>query len=346
MLLIQNFIKIHPYKYSRTGQKQAKNAGFKTRFIPNVYDFEYMQEEAKGHVPKSALNGEVIYGNNNGKNSLDKTYLQRAVASGRVQIMSQHQVKKIKQTAQGSYLLKTEVLDEMGNTIQFKEFRCDSLFLGAGSIGTTSLLIEAKARGDLKALPETLGKFWGNNGNVMAGRNFIKQGVGRLQSTIPVISIDNRHDPSNYFLSEIAPLPMNMETWTTLYLLITRAQNNGEIFYNSQKQAADLQWNLSNNEQLRAIAKKFVRKMNKTNGGTRAHLLFNNGIAENICYHPLGGCVLGKATDSIGRVLGQKGLYVVDSSLIPGGIGANPFLTITALAEYCMDHIIKNDFKT
>jgi len=41
----------------------------------------------------------------------------------------------------------------------------------------------------------------------------------------------------------------------------------------------------------------------------------------------------------------QENLYVIDGSLIPASIGVNPFVTITALAEYCMEQIIKQNFK-
>jgi len=37
--------------------------------------------------------------------------------------------------------------------------------------------------------------------------------------------------------------------------------------------------------------------------------------------------------DSFGRVFGHRGLYVADGSVVPGPIGANPSLTIAALAE-------------
>jgi cholesterol oxidase len=60
--------------------------------------------------------------------------------------------------------------------------------------------------------------------------------------------------------------------------------------------------------------------------------------------HPLGGAVLGKATDDYGRVLGYDGLYVLDSAAIPGSTGAvNPSLTISALAERNIERIIAED---
>lgn len=332
------------YHFSRTGERQAKEAGFKTRIIPNVYDFEYMEKEAKDLVPKSALDGEVIYGNNHGKFSLDKTYLKEAKATGLVTILPLHKVDLIKEAENGRYELAVQELDNYGEIINKKSFKCKKLFLCAGSLGSTALLVKSKAHFTLNNLHESVGTNWGNNGNVMTGRNFVKGGVGRRQSTIPVASIDNRHDESNYFLSEIAPLPMKMETWTTLYLMINKVKNNGRFFYNKNTKKVELDWSTSNAEGLRSRAKYFVKSMNKSCDGTRSILLFNKGIGENICYHPLGGCVLGEGTDNVGRLRGYQNFYVIDSSLIPGSIGANPFLTITAISEYCIENIIAEDF--
>lgn len=33
------------YQFARLGAKEAKKAGYKINFIPNVYDFKYMEEE-------------------------------------------------------------------------------------------------------------------------------------------------------------------------------------------------------------------------------------------------------------------------------------------------------------
>jgi len=63
-----------------------------------------------------------------------------------------------------------------------------------------------------------------------------------------------------------------------------------------------------------------------------------------VTYHALGGAVIGKVCDGYGRVLGQRGLYVNDGALIPGSTGCvNPSLTIAALAERNIDHVVRND---
>lgn len=54
--------------------------------------------------------------------------------------------------------------------------------------------------------------------------------------------------------------------------------------------------------------------------------------------HILGGCPVGATPDDgvIGpdhQVFGHPGLYVVDGSAVPGNLGVNPSLTITAMAE-------------
>ncbi len=61
--------------------------------------------------------------------------------------------------------------------------------------------------------------------------------------------------------------------------------------------------------------------------------------------HPLGGCSMGRdesegVVNSYGEVFNYPGLYVADGSVMPGPVGANPSLTIAALADRFADHII------
>ena len=57
--------------------------------------------------------------------------------------------------------------------------------------------------------------------------------------------------------------------------------------------------------------------------------------------HPLGGSVRGRATDGYGRVHGYDNLFVNDASQLPGYVGCNPFMTITAVAERDIEGILQ-----
>lgn len=338
------FKKSKYYKFTRTAEIQAHKAGLKTVFVPNVYDFKYMEKEDAGTVYKSALGGEVIYGNNAGKNSLDKTYLAEAFKTGLLTILPLHELKKVSATDKG-YRLDVDCLGTDGYVEKRKIFTCKHLFLGAGSVGTTGILLKAKAEGGLAKLNDEIGKSWGNNGNVMSGRNFVKQGTGVKQSTIPVKAIDDWDNEKHPVFAEISPLPMNLETWTTLYLAITKNPNYGQFTYNLNSKS--LQLNLPKDFTKKSVedTRQLIDKLNKANGGTISHLLFHNGIGDDICYHPLGGCVLGKGSDFYGRVKNYKNLYAIDGSMIPGSTGVNPFVTITALAERNIAQIIIENFQ-
>lgn len=50
---------------------------------------------------------------------------------------------------------------------------------------------------------------------------------------------------------------------------------------------------------------------------------------------------MGQACDFAGKVEGYSNLFVVDGALLPGSSAmVNPALTITAVAERCMDSFV------
>jgi len=335
------------YQFTRTSRKAATTAGLKTTFVPNVYDFGYMQKEAAGTATKSALAAEVIYGNNYGKKSLDKTYLASALGTGKVTIHTMEKVQAVTRASDGSYVLTVDRINDTGAVVETKQYSCTYLFLGGGSLGTTELLVRARDTGTLPALNASVGAGWGTNGNTMVGRaNHIWDTVGANESTMPVMGIDDWANTANPVFAEIAPLPMGLEHWISLYLAITKNPQRASFTYDSASGAVKLGWTAAQSAVSVAMAKKLFDRINAANGTIYRYDLFgtaNKVFADDFCYHPLGGCVLGKATDNYGRVKGYSKLYITDGSLVPGSIGVNPFVTITALAERTMTRVLAED---
>ncbi|MGW0421243.1 GMC oxidoreductase [Streptomyces sp. NPDC003015] len=333
------------YQFSRVSRKHAGNTGLKTTFVPSVYDFGYMQREAAGTATKSALGQEVIYGNNHGKKSLDKTYLASALGTGNVTIHTMEKVTGISRTGDGSWVLTADRIDYTGAVVETKQYGCTYLFLGGGSLGTSELLLRSRQSGTLPALDASVGAGWGPNGNTMLGRaNHLWDTVGANQSTMPVMGIDDWANTDNPVFAEIAPLPTGLEHWVSLYLAITKNPQRARFSYGSG--GLGLDWSSAQSSVSSGMAKKLFDRINSANSTIYRYDLFGSPsrvFADDFTYHPLGGCVLGRATDNYGRVKGYSKLYVTDGSLIPGNIGVNPFVTITALAERTMARVLVED---
>ncbi|MFD6985339.1 GMC oxidoreductase, partial [Streptomyces sp. NPDC059956] len=125
----------------------------------------------------------------------------------------------------------------------------------------------------------------------------------------------------------------------------TKNPERGHFTYDPASDSAKLQWTRAQNAPSVQSAKRLFDRINRANFTIYRYDLFgdNKNFADNFTYHPLGGCVLGDATDDFGRVKGYQGLYVTDSSLIPGSLGVNPFVTVTALAERNMARVLAED---
>ncbi|MDH6551844.1 cholesterol oxidase [Streptomyces sp. SAI-208] len=333
------------YRFSRVSRKHAQKTGLKTTFVPSVYDFGHMQREAAGTATRSALGQEVIYGNNFGKKSLDKTYLASALGTGNVTIHTLEKVTGISRASDGGWVLTADRIDYTGAVVETKQYGCTYLFLGGGSLGTSELLLRSRQSGTLPALDASVGAGWGPNGNTMLGRaNHLWDTVGANQSTMPVMGIDDWANTDNPVFAEIAPLPTGLEHWVSLYLAITKNPQRARFSYGSG--GLGLDWSAAQSAVSSGMAKKLFDRINAANSTIYRYDLFGSPsrvFADDFTYHPLGGCVLGKATDNYGRVKGYSKLYVTDGSLIPGNIGVNPFVTITALAERTMARVLVED---
>ncbi|HEY4688708.1 MAG TPA: GMC family oxidoreductase [Anaerolineae bacterium] len=92
------------------------------------------------------------------------------------------------------------------------------------------------------------------------------------------------------------------------------------------------------------VARAFAEKTKGIAAGSMVEALLNIPMTAHI----LGGCPMGRDTqegvvDVKCQAHNYPGLYVIDGSIVPANPGVNPSLTITALAEYAMSHVLPKD---
>lgn len=336
-----------PFSHSRIWDQQVRAAGYSPYLTDSVFNWDVVRAELNGSSRPSATVGESNLGNANGaKFDLNQNYLKYAEESGFANIYSGMQVLGIARDSDKRYLVEIQQLDPFGKELDRFTVATDYLFLGAGSIGTSELLVRARARGDIANLNEHIGEGWGTNGDSAVIRSGTPDaGAGNKQGTPCRSGITD----------EINGLPTTMENWYQLQVgpnlgvcgslgMVFDQSNRGNFTYDAKSDKVTLNWAKTGNDDANAVTKALNRKICDASGATPG-FPFAKEVNTGFTAHPLGGAVIGKATDAYGRVLGQDRLYVMDGAAIPGSTGAvNPSLTISALAERNIEKILQTDF--
>ncbi|MEV8251272.1 GMC oxidoreductase [Microbacterium sp. NPDC076768] len=331
-----------PFTHSRIWDADARKAGYSPKKIEGLWNWDTVAKELRGASRPSAIKGESNLGNANGaKFDLNQNYLLDAQATGRCKIYARHEVTSVSRAADGRYVVTIDKLDPAARVLKSRTLTCDRLFLGAGSMGTSELLVKAKATGALPNLNEHVGKGWGNNGDAALVRGLTTAGNGLVQAA-----------PSASMISDSQSLPVTLENWYVPGLPLDMSligslgmvmdPTRGEFVFNSKTSKTELIWPDNGNANVVAALRAVHNRIAAAAGtGVGFPLAGVPDVNASFTAHPLGGVVIGKATDDYGRVRGYDGLYVVDGALIPGSTGAvNPSLTISALAERNIEQII------
>jgi len=332
------------YQSSRVFLEQVINSGLPYfQNLVNV-DWNIIRQEIAGTKVASAIVGDVIFGTNSGaKNSLDRNYLALAEKTGFLEILPLHVATEIHEIPGKGYRISYNQINESGEVIVSKSLTCRYLFLAAGSMGTSALLVKAKAKGTLPRLNQHIGQGWGQNGDSFATRSGLPPTNPRQGGPIYSATLTDFNNP-------LGPVSLTGEAiWNALegteeLLGQGIPQTRGSFRYDAATDSVKLDWPADNplTQQTLEAANYTHKILNEKNTNNTYQ---PTTISRNFqTVHPLGGAVIGKACNLYGRVKGYRGLYVVDGALIPGATGCvAPSLTIAAIAEHCMDQIIAKD---
>jgi cholesterol oxidase len=333
-----------PFGHSRIWDEHARMAGYDPTPIDSIFNWSVIRNELTGSVRESATIGLTNHGNSNGaKFDLNQNYLKHAEATGLTTVYPGQEVQSIGWDG-SRYVVDVVSREITGVALQRRTLTCDRLFLAAGSLGTSELLVKARAQGALSNLNEYVGQGWGTNGDAIVVRSFSPI-AGSTQGSPSASKI---HDRST-------GLPVTFENWYAPGVpadvgiigslgMAFDQENRGEFKWNPSTNRVDLSWARDGNAAAHAAIAEVndkVASASNTVAGLWPIIDSVNGL--NWTAHPLGGAVLGQVTDNYGRVKGHPGLYVMDGAAIPGSTGSvNPSLTISALAERNIEEIISS----
>lgn len=331
------------FQYARVGRQYAQAAGYGVDYNASAYSFDYMKAEEAGQVPRSALDFEQQYGNNHGRfGSVDATYVAAALATGNVKLRALTEVTGVRREPSGEYVVSIREIDRWGTEVARGELGCDQLYLSAGVLGTSQILLRARDTGALPNLNEEIGRGYGNNGDVMVSHlTGDADPTGTQQSLMGMINLDGRDDPDNPVYASMFSIPLPVETHALGYYVMVKTGDRATIGYDAASDAVTIDWPQDYTAHLEERARTVFDRVVAANGVDYRDDIFNGKVFAPHTVHPLGGAVRGRATDGFGRVKGYDNLYVNDASLIPGYIGCNPFMSITALAERNIEGILK-----
>jgi cholesterol oxidase len=329
------------YEAARVFARNATRSGLPVSKIPMPIDWNYALAELRGEMKPSYTNGDGALGvNNGGKHSVDVTYIAAAEATGLVEVETLHQVTDVERATDGRWRVYVDRTDISGKVLENKILTTDALVMAAGSMNTTKLLVRAAKTGRITDLPEELGAGWGTNADRIYIWSDLAENFGATQGGPVVYGSRNWEDPHNAFTVIQASFPpVAFDAHSTVMVGFGVSTDRGRFVYDSVRGEAVLHWPKDGDS---AIQQRHI--------GPAAHRIAAGGLLTDTnailpsTWHPLGGACMNSVCDLDGRVLGQRGLYVLDGALLPGNSAAcNPSMTIAAVAERALENIVKDD---
>ncbi|WP_084522582.1 GMC oxidoreductase [Nocardia inohanensis] len=330
------------YRVARVFAEHVRRAGLPLSKIPMPIDWNFALAELRGEMTPSYTNGDGSLGvNNGGKHTVDVTYIAAAEATGRVTVETLHEVTDIERAPDGRWIVHVDRTDASGAVLENKILTTGTLILAAGSLNTTRLLVRAQGRGRIPDLPDELGRNWGTNADRIYVWTSPADEFGSAQGGPVVYGSKNWSDPhAAHTVIQASIPPLSMDAKSTMLVGYGVSAGRGEFRYDTATGNATLHWPADGDSY---IQDNHIGPAVRRIAGDSSALLDTNTLFPST-WHPLGGASMGTVCDLDGRVLGQRGLYVLDGALMPGNTAAcNPSMTIAAVAERALGQLVSQD---
>ncbi|MCQ4044523.1 GMC oxidoreductase [Streptantibioticus rubrisoli] len=327
------------YAAARSFADQLTRAGIPYELVDLAVDWDVIRAEMAGTRVAAEIAGLNLFGVNSGaQRSVDRTILARAEATGRVEVRPLSVVTAIRPAGNG-HVVEYDTIDERGTVLARHHIATGNLVLAAGTLGTTRLLMRAKAAGALPDLPDALGTKVGNS-EVITARTGMPENnptQGGPSSILVKDWQDNPYAPVTLLNFPWPDAPSGQGWITTIGACPSPAL--GSFRYDSAKDDVVLSWPVDDPRVTRmaSAVQDTLERLNTANPGSRTAFAKVGTTGGNV----VGGVPLGIVTDDRGAVRGYRGLYVVDSSLLHGSSGSvPPALTVAAVAARVVSRLV------
>ena len=366
----------------------ATKAGWQSRFRPLElavrFDPAYTYDQADPHDHAKSKIGPNIHGVEQGtcvhlgecdigcpvkaRNTLDFNYLAVARKLG-VTVLPLHMVRDIRAASGGFQVIADEIT---ATALQPKTFTSPRVIVAAGSIGSTELMLKARASGGLGNVSPRLGMGWSSNGDFLTpaihplrnvdpthgptitaaidllDRVFMGQPVFIEDGGFPNLTADaikraaataSGDDLTARVTKTLLPAMQTIDLLRSVMPWFAQSRDAANGVFSLKKGRLFLDWDITASEATIDAVVKAHRKLASLTGGVALTPITWELGRDLVTPHPLGGCNMGTSADngvvdSNGQVFGHPGLYIADGAIIPKALGLNPSRTIAALAEH------------
>lgn len=311
-------------------------------------------------VPQSACVGCArcdIGCNYGAKNTLDLNYLALAERHG-ASVGTLTEVTHLSRV-ENRYVLH---LHQHGDApVEERTITADRVFLAAGALGSTEILLRSRDQyRTLPDLPAALGSGYSANGDFLAfgdgTADLVSPGTGPTITTAYGLRTpdgDRFYVEDGGYPNELAlllhgrPARANRPATghDTVLLVMGRDRADGRIRL-TRRHRLRVDWDTHADLPLYTAAGRVCADVVEALGGRASTTWLWRWLRRPVSVHHLGGCRMSAdpatgVVDLDGAVRAHPGLYVLDGAILPAATGANPSHTITAVAERCIETIIR-----
>lgn len=291
------------------------------------------------------------------KNTLDLNYLALAERHGAT-AATLTEVTHLGRTRAG-YTLH---LHQHGDAAQQRRtITADRVILSAGALGSTEILLRSRDQHHtLPDLPAALGSGYSANGDFLAfgdgTADLVSPGTGPTITSaygLKTPTGDRFYIEDGGYPNELSLLlnrrparPARAATGHDAVLLVMgRDRSDGRIRL-TRRHRLRVDWDTHADRRLYTAASRACADVVEALGGRAGTTWLWRRLRRPLSVHHLGGCRMsadpaGGVVDLDGQVHHHRGLYVLDGAILPAATGANPSHTITAVAERCIETLIR-----